>query len=355
MKTPSPVEKKLSEYKKTIDPLITDYLDEKIKKYHTVFPESRDLISQIKNLTLRGGDRIRPMLFYCGFTLVRIPEQTEKSELYRLSIAFEIFHSFALIHDDIIDGSLKRRGDFSVNAFFDKKYGICWGDRLAILSGDLANIFSEEIFHSCLFTDTFKNAQKIFYLLKEEVAVGEYIDTILPVSDGFPSLEKIRDMLCFKSGFYSIEKPLIIGATLAGTDERRMNALSIAGKKLGLAFQIRDDILGIFGNPQVTGKPTDEDIIEGKRTLLISSAYSRLKNSADKAKFKNLLEKRSLKNEEIDWIKETVKISGALDYCRNLSQKLVYEAKKLITETGFNQGPKSFLLELSDFLIEREY
>jgi len=349
------IEDNLASFKNKIDPLIKKYLEEKIHRYQKTFPGMEALTSQIKDLTLRGGDRIRPALFNSGFKLIRQPNTLEEKELLRLSTAFELLHSFALIHDDIIDDGFLRRGGKTVHQYFAGCFGHDWGDKLAILSGDLAEIFSQEIFRSLLFPQKIDQARELFIRMKEETIVGEYVDTVLPLIPGFPSEAIVRSTLCYKSGFYSVQKPLLIGAVLAGANDNQYRTLSKVGEYLGLAFQIKDDILGLFGKEKITGKSVVSDICEGKKTLLVIKTWENMVGEKDKKMLLGLLGKKDISPKEINWIKKMMRDTGALDYCLRESAQLVVKAKTLIEKEQFRPKEKLFLSALADFIILRQY
>lgn len=349
------IEEKLAKFKGKIDPIIEGYLEQKIQKYKKIFPESLLLIEQIKDLTLAGGDRIRPALFYYGFRLIRKPDALQEKELLRLSTALEIFHSFALIHDDILDNSLLRRGRKTVNKYFDSQFGKPWGDKLAILVGDLAEIFSQEIFQSPLFKDQLSFAWQMFYTLKEEMIIGEYMDTILPLDTAMPGEEKIKNMLCFKSGYYSIQKPLLMGAILAEGSKEQYTLLANVGYNLGLAFQIRDDILGIFGKQKKIGKSVVSDIIDGKRTLLIVETLKKLRNAKERKKFLEHFGRKNISMADVLYLKKMIKKTGAVSYCQRECERLVLEAKSMLGKAKFRHEAQVFLTNFSNFIISREY
>lgn len=349
------IEDRLLNIKNKIDPLIKKYLEEKIRYYQKFFPESAVLINQIINLTLRGGDRVRPALFYYGFKLIRQPNTVEEQELLRLSTAFEIFHSFALIHDDIIDGSYLRRAGITVNQYFTGRFGSGWGDRLAILAGDLAEIFSQEIFQSHLFQKTAEFSKRLFIRMKEEVILGEYMDSIMPLLPKLPIEEMVIKILRHKSGLYSVQKPLLIGAVLAGANKKQREILIQVGDNLGLAFQMKDDILGVFGEQKLIGKSVISDIREGKRTLLIVKTWEKISDKKSKKQFLQILGKKDLSQKEISWIKKMMESTGALNYCQGKCIELVEQAKMMLENEKLNMEARLFLLELADFIILRKY
>lgn len=350
-----PIEKILNTYKQLVDTILLDYLDTKINIYRKDFSECVDMLLQLKDLIARGGDRIRPTLFYYGFCAIRKPTQAEKKELLRLATAFELFHSFALIHDDIIDRSKMRRGKQSVHEYFNRQFGNLWGERLALIAGDLAQIFSDEIFCTRIFINQYISAKQLFEQMKEQTMVGEYMDTIFPLSTQMPSESEIRDMMYLKTAQYSVGSPLVIGAVLADASDNQKEALSQFGGLVGSAFQIRDDILGIYGNQTIIGKSTVSDITEGKRTLLVAKTLDNINNRAEKQKFLELFQKRKKTKEDVMFISTTIRNSGAFVQCQKECESLVRQAKQFLKRDLFQYEAIVFLTEVSDFIIERDY
>lgn len=349
------IEELLQEFKQKTDREIILYFDNKISQYRQVFPQSILLIEQIKDLILRGGDRVRPALFYYGFIAIRKPSADEEKELIRVSTAFELFHTFALIHDDIIDGSKKRRGGLAVHEFFEKKFKGKWGEKLALLAGDLAEIFSQDIFSSQYFSKQYHQARNWFVLMKEKTIIGEYMDTLYPLLSDVPVTGKIWQMYGLKTCFYSVSAPLVIGALLAGASKKQVDSLLQFGQKAGLAFQIQDDILGMFGDDRTTGKSNISDIVEGKRTPLIAYALDFLANSSTKGKFLRAFLSKKKTVADIHFIKSTIQETGALDTCRKDCIQLISDAKKIIRVEKLSKETHYFLYQLSDFFIERNY
>lgn len=349
------IEDILQEFKQKADKAIIIYLDNKISQYGQVFPQSTLLVEQIKDLILRGGDRVRPALFYYGFLAIRKPSADEEKELIRMSAAFELFHTFALIHDDIIDGSKKRRGKATVHEFFEKKFRNKWGEKLALLTGDLADIFSQDIFSSHYFPKQFQQGKDWFVTMKEKTIIGEYMDTLYPLLPDIPAKGKIWQMYGLKTCFYSVSAPLVIGAIFAGAKEKQVDGLLQFGQKAGLAFQIQDDILGIFGVDKITGKSSTSDLKEGKRTPLITYTLEVLEKSATKEKFLRAFLSNKKTADDIHYIKNTIQDTGALDKCRKDCTQLVSDAKNTVQVAKLRRQAQYFLYQLSDFFIERNY
>lgn len=195
--------------------------------------------------------------------------------------ALELFHAFALIHDDILDGSDRRRGEPSVHRLFaDLHARSSWrgdpeayGRNTALLCGDLCAAWSDQMFHECgLSTEEVHRGYSVFALMRTEVIAGEYLDLVSGVGDG--SVASALTVIRMKAARYTVTRPLQIGAALAGAEPELIAALGEFGDPLGDAFQLRDDVLGVFGDPAVTGKSVLDDLREGKPTVMMALARS---------------------------------------------------------------------------------
>lgn len=195
--------------------------------------------------------------------------------------ALELFHAFALIHDDILDGSDRRRGEPSVHRLFaDLHARSSWrgdpeayGRNTALLCGDLCAAWSDQMFHECgLSTEQVHRGYGVFALMRTEVIAGEYLDLVSGVGDG--SVASALTVIRMKAARYTVTRPLQIGAALAGAGPELIAALGEFGDPLGDAFQLRDDVLGVFGDPAVTGKSVLDDLREGKPTVMMALARS---------------------------------------------------------------------------------
>ena len=201
------------------------------------------------------------------------------SRSWSASAALELFHAFALIHDDIMDGSDRRRGEPSVHRHFaDLHARSSWrgdsashGRSTALLCGDLCAAWSDEMFHGCgLPTDRVHRGYRVFATMRTEVMAGQYLDLVSGVGDG--SVASALTVIRMKSARYTVTRPLQIGAALAGAGPELLAALAAFGDPLGDAFQLRDDVLGVFGDPAVTGKSILDDLREGKPTVMMALA-----------------------------------------------------------------------------------
>ncbi|MGW0434401.1 polyprenyl synthetase family protein [Micromonospora sp. NPDC003197] len=239
------------------------------------WPDStpRDVFTTLRRFVLAGGKRLRPSFCYWGWRAAGGPDGTP---IVTAAAALELFHAFALIHDDIMDGSDQRRGEPSVHRRFTELHSqsqwrgdpTSYGRSTALLCGDLCAAWADQMFHECgLGTEQMLRGYRMFAAMRTEVIAGQYLDLVSGVDDG--SVENALTVIRLKSGRYTITRPLQIGAALAGAGPELMDGFAAFGDPLGDAFQLRDDVLGVFGDPAVTGKSTLDDLREGKPTVMM--------------------------------------------------------------------------------------
>jgi geranylgeranyl diphosphate synthase, type I len=231
--------------------------------------------------SVSGGKRFRAAFCAWGFRAVR-PETSprEVDGLVRAAASLEVLHASALVHDDYMDASDTRRGRPATHRAFEalhREHGWTgdpaqYGAAAAILLGDLLLSWADEMLRRCgLPHDVVRDALTFFDTTRSEVIAGQFLDVSLQAR-GESDVEQSMRVLRYKSAKYSIERPLHVGAALAGADGATLQALGAFGLPLGEAFQLRDDLLGVFGDPDVTGKPAGDDLTEGKRTVLVALA-----------------------------------------------------------------------------------
>ncbi len=229
--------------------------------------------------SVTGGKRFRAAFCYWGFRAVH-PEVEDEPALLRAASALELLHASALVHDDVMDASDTRRGRPATHRAFEtlhreqgwsgsaEQYGVA----AAILLGDLLLSWSDERLRTCgLPADLVRDALGFFDLTRSEVITGQFLD-VSAQARGTSDVDQAMRVLRYKSAKYSVERPLHVGAALAGAAAEVHAALSAFGLPLGEAFQLREDLLGVFGDPEVTGKPAGDDLSEGKRTVLVALA-----------------------------------------------------------------------------------
>jgi geranylgeranyl diphosphate synthase, type I len=231
----------------------------------------------------RGGKRLRPAFAYWGWRGAA-PDAPGPAEddaaVLRAVAALEFVHVSALVHDDVMDGAATRRGRPATHVGFAAQHGDgrlagdagAFGVGAAILVGDLALVWSDELLRcSGISPGALGRARPVWDTMRTEVTAGQYLD-LLRAAGGLPGPQGALTVARYKSAGYTVQRPLQLGAALAGAGPRVVAACSAIGLPLGEAFQLRDDVLGVFGDPSITGKSADDDLREGKQTLLIALA-----------------------------------------------------------------------------------
>jgi geranylgeranyl diphosphate synthase type I len=270
----------------------------------------------IDTFVLHGGKRLRPAFAYWGY---RGAGGVDSDAVVAAVSALELVQASALIHDDLMDRSDTRRGEPSVHRRFETLHTVsgwlggsaAFGDSAAVLLGDLALVWSDELLHSSgVEPDGLLRARPVFDQMRTEVNVGQYLD-VLTQASGDHSVERASKVARFKAAKYTVERPLEMGAALAGAPSELREAYAGFGLPLGEAFQLRDDVLGVFGDPVRTGKPAGDDLREGKRTYLVACAWSGLGESG-RAALEAGLGDQGLDDSGVARLRELIADSGAL-------------------------------------------
>jgi geranylgeranyl diphosphate synthase type I len=314
---------------------------------------------------LSGGKRFRAQFALLGFGT---QNSTIPDYVIDVASALEIFHAAALVHDDIMDKSDTRRGAPSAHRRFEEVHNTAhwagtsadFGTSAALLFGDLLLAFSDELIASGLLQSPYSAAalrsRKEFDRMRLDVTAGQYLDIV--EESAWPRIHKIdalpraHRVVIYKSAKYSVEAPLAIGASLAGATVDHIETLRAFGLPLGIAFQLRDDMLGVFGDPSVTGKPAGDDLREGKRTVLIALAQRELAPS-DVAEMDALLGRTDLSADNIATIREMLVASGAVDQIEDLITENVTVARGALENSGFSTSSAAELLALADGVTRR--
>lgn len=350
----------LNNYKDRLQPFLQEYFKAKLKKAKKLDPLAEESVRMIQNFTLAGGKRIRPAVMYYAYLACG---GKDEERIVEASMSIELVHSFLLIHDDIIDKDELRHGVKTLNAeykaiaekFFPKTDATHFGNSMAMIAGDLAgSMASEIVFHSKFAPETIirvlDKLQDIVYV----TIPGEMVDVILEAK-GTATEEEIMRMYEGKTSRYTFEGPSHLGALLAHADEQVLKNFTDYSMPLGAAFQIRDDILGIFGEQKKLGKPVGSDIIEGKQTLLVIKVRESGTKEQNK-RMEELLGKEDLTQAEIDEFRKIIIDSGALDYANKFSQNLVDESLKALEKIEMqNEDAKIFFEGIAQFIVNRQH
>ncbi|GGF38065.1 putative polyprenyl synthetase [Marmoricola endophyticus] len=278
--------------------------------------EDAERLLDAARTSLTGGKRFRAAFCYWGFHAAA-PQAPEVRPLLRACASLEVLHASALVHDDFMDLSDTRRGRPATHKAFAALHERSgwrgdagqYGASAAVLLGDLLLSWSDELLTSCgLPPERVLAARPWFDRCRSEVVTGQFLD-VSAQARGRADVDVAMRVLRYKSAKYSVERPLHVGAALSGADESTIEALSRFGLPLGEAFQLRDDLLGVFGDPTVTGKPAGDDLVEGKRTVLVALALDALP-AADARRLDAALG-TTLRPAEVDDLAGLIETSGA--------------------------------------------
>ncbi len=357
---------------------IDNFLAERHSQFTTIAPELVPVTDLARDY-LAGGKRFRGLFCYWGWQAVSadpngfdsLPDDDVQAELPAIVLAasaLEVFHAAALVHDDIMDKSDTRRGAPAAHKRFEslhRKSGwrgdaASYGNSAALLLGDLLLGWSDELFDQgtglLASAPSGRAGRAEFNRMRTEVTAGQYLDILeenawasYPESS---ALSRAHRVIVYKSAKYTIEAPLAIGAALGGGSLAQLAALREFGLPLGVAYQLRDDLLGVFGDPAVTGKPAGDDLREGKRTVLIALARTKLAASTRQL-LDELIGDDSLDAQQIDMVRTALVDCGAVDEVEGIIDHNVSLAQTAIRDAPISHSARTQLLELADSATRR--
>jgi geranylgeranyl diphosphate synthase type I len=263
---------------------LREYLRDRRRDCAYIGTDYGQLTAALEEFVLRGGKRLRPAFAYWGWRAVtEQQDDPTPPSIIRLISALELLQACALVHDDVIDASATRRGHPTVHRLFGDHHRVSnwhgaseqFGISAAILLGDLALVWADDIVATAdLPIDAHRRVQKVWAAIRTEVLGGQYLDIVAEAS-GADTVASAMTVNVYKTASYTISRPLQLGAAAAADRPEVLAAFHELGTSLGVAFQLRDDVLGVFGDPAVTGKPSGDDLRSGKRTVLLAEAVER--------------------------------------------------------------------------------
>jgi len=340
------------EKRKIIEDSLSEFFRGKMKGISDPF--ILDLVSKIRDFTLNGGKRVRPILVQMGHDLY----SSEEKGVVMASASIEILQTYLLIHDDIIDQSDYRRGKPSYHKQVEAslsgrtKEAKRIAENLAIVAGDLAESYAHQaILESGVpFRQAYLASLELSNII-EKTGYGQLIDIESSFNDSFNE-ENLMTLHLWKTAKYTVEGPLKMGAILSGTEEDISELLAF-GDSLGVAFQLQDDIIGLFGEEAVTGKSVKSDVNEGKKTLLMLKAIER-SPVADAKFIRECLKSGNVSDSDFERIRNIVISTGSLDYSKEMTSKLVRDARDHLQKIRGNPEVKNFLDWFADYLVNRK-
>ncbi len=348
----SPAPPSLSLLAGRVDDRLTGLFADEIARWRLVDEALVAPLESLRALVEAGGKRLRPA--FCHWAFVGAGGDHDDPRVVDAGAAFEMLHAFALIHDDVMDGSDTRRGRPTAHlSYADAHVAGEWlgesrrfGEAAAILIGDLAHVYADR-----LLGDVPTDVAEVWHELRLELNVGQYLD-LTGTARADRNRALAHRIARYKSGKYTIERPLHVGAALASRLSDLQGPLSAYGDPLGEAFQLRDDVLGAFGDPARTGKPVGQDLREGKPTPLLAVACERA--TGRQGDLLARVGRVELDNDDVARIQDVLVDTGALDQVEELIDNLTTRAVDAIGATDITAEARDELVDLARFVASRD-
>ncbi len=353
-------------FRAAIEHRINGFLEQQEDRLADLQPEVDPLLGLTSRL-LAGGKRLRPAFCAWGYAAAAGLEGDESSlgPVLAAAASLELLHASALVHDDVMDDSDTRRGDPSAHRQFeslhlaDERLGDheTFGRAGAILLGDLLVMWSVEMLDRAgLPSGTLPAALAVAQAMRTEVTCGQYLDVVAqsrPLgADLDQALAAANRVVEYKSARYTVYRPAQLGAVIGGGSPEVVDALAAYGSPLGRAFQFRDDLLGVFGDPELTGKPVGDDLREGKRTVLIASTMART-DDAGRRLLTELLGDPELQAEGVAALQRVIVDCGAQDAVETMISTYYDEAIAALREPAITAAGREGLTALASAAVHR--
>ena len=334
------------------------FLGEQAERLAPLGADATRLLDEAR-AAVSGGKRFRAAFCYWGFHAVAGPSGEDDDALVRACASLELLHASALVHDDYMDASDTRRGRPATHRGMAEVHRADgwrgdpeqYGASAAILLGDLLLSWSDELLRRCgLPLDRVVPALDVFDRCRSEVIAGQFLDVSVQAR-GVADVDAAMTVLRYKSAKYSVERPLHIGATLAGASDDQLAELTSFGLPLGEAFQLRDDLLGVFGDPSATGKPAGDDLVEGKRTVLVALALDAA--PPDDAERLDAALGTALSPVEVEALRDVIDRSGAHHQVEEVIGQLAGHATDALRHAALDDHARAVLHGLAAAVTDR--
>lgn len=336
----------------TVEDRLRLLLDAEVQRWTELDPDLTEPLAALQRLVLSGGKRVRPA--FCHWGWVAAGGDPDDARIVDAGAAFELLQAFALVHDDVMDDSDTRRGATTIHLEFAAQHRQAgwrgdprrFGEAISILAGDLAHVFADQ-----MMAGANARARGVWDELRIELNVGQYLD-VLGTAQGYTDAEHARRIIRYKTGRYTIERPLHLGAALAEGTPELDATLSAYGEPLGEAFQLRDDILGAFGDSGITGKPVGDDLREGKPTPLLAEAVARA--DVEQRALLARVGADDLDEPEVLAIQQVLEATGARQAVETDIEQLTDQAVAAIEASDVPRDARTELVALARYVAVRE-
>ena len=339
-----------------VDATLATFLDDRARALAAVGDELQPLADAARTFVLDGGKRLRPRFAYWGWRATR-DVADDDTALVTAAASLELLHACALVHDDVMDASDTRRGRPAAHAAFARMHAEqhwrgdqhVFGAAAAILLGDLLLCWADAMFAGI---ELGPLTRSVYDDMRQLVMAGQYLDVLVQARGGFSAEDALR-VAKYKTSKYTIEGPLHLGAAAAGAPAEAFTALSAYGLPLGEAFQLRDDVLGVFGDPAVTGKPAGDDLREGKRTLLVALAM-RSASTVEAELLRHELGDRAMDENAVAALREVIVTTGALELVEKRIVERAAQARDALQTDAISADARAALDALAVAATERQ-
>ena len=347
----------LKSVRSAVEEELSIFLNRESAYLNSISSDLSPVSDSLTSFLLDSGKRLRPLFAYAGFAAAG--GSVEKAAI-RAMAALELLQACALIHDDLMDGSDTRRGKPSIHRHFESVHvqeqlaGFApqYGLSAAVLLGDLALVWSDQMLNTAgLTTEQYARVMPFYNEMRVELMAGQFLD-IHEQTQKDTSVDRSMKIARYKSGKYTIERPLHLGAAMSSASKEVTAALSAYGLPLGEAFQLRDDLLGVFGDPSVTGKPAGDDLREGKRTVLIAMTNDR-QSDAQREIGRKHFGKSDIDAEGVAILQEIIESTGARAELEATIDRLTDQALTAAQSQVFTDDGKALLIELANIATKR--
>jgi geranylgeranyl diphosphate synthase type I len=356
---------------------ITAFLTEQSAVLDSMGPELVP-VHLMASQMLCGGKRMRPAFCVWGYVAAAgIPTDFDLKPLLTAAGSLDVLHVSALVHDDLMDSSDLRRGRPAAHRQFEALHAnagwlgdsAAFGKAGAILLGDLLVMWSAQMLHGAgVDQSALERTLPIVEAMRTEVTCGQYLDMVAqahPLRQRAPAIGSLRPtielalddasrVVEYKAARYTVQRPCQIGAALGGGNDELYFGLGAYGSPLGRAFQFRDDLLGVFGDPQITGKPAGDDLREGKRTVLVAHAYAHASEVGQKLLLQRLGDP-DLDEAGINELQQVITESGAREAVESMINENHERALKALHDTEITEEGRTGLTALAEAAVRREF
>lgn len=354
----------LTELREAVGARVNASMVDLAEEYRRVGDEVADLFTIATSL-LTGGKRLRAAFAAAGWAA--FGGAPGSAPIVRAGAGLELFQMAALVHDDIIDASTTRRGMPAAHRQLAARHGELamtgnpdrFGENGALLLGDLLLVASQREIEAALEpldAAARSRGRAVMLAMMTEVTVGQYLDIYAQAApwsqDPAVDLDRARRVIRSKSARYSVEQPLRLGAAMAGADEPGLTSCSAVGLPIGEAFQLRDDLLGVFGDPEQTGKPAGDDLREGKRTVLVTSAMARAQDR-DREVLRAALGNPALTGHDVAQVQEILRRTGAEQHVEDLIAERVTDGLQALSTAAVEPAADAVLRTLVGAAVAR--